>query len=424
MRYIYPGNPVPGNKIYKEEMRYWQEYLRDINMDEILNMQINDMAKVEFECSCGRKHFLDIDKIVMGQGVISRLPEILSDYVKEKIYILYDQNTYRAAGRKVKEVLEDADFQVKCTVLDSGDQILIPDEKAVGKMFMELEAGTGMIVAVGSGTLNDMAKYMSSRTKIPYTIVCTAPSMDGYASSGAPLMNGGRKISYTTTLAYAIVGDTDVMKEAPMRMILAGYGDIIGKLTCLADWRLSHELTGEYYCETIVKLVQKAIQKVVDHRKGLEQRQEEAVRYLIEALTLTGVAMGLAGNSRPASGAEHMLSHYWEMKVIARGENPELHGIKVGIATPVIAEVFDEMQDLLPESVKEMAPSADQIKTLMKEAGAPIKPQEAGLDKDLFYRGILEGNTVRDRFSILDLAVKENRIERIARKITDEYYQE
>lgn len=349
-------------------MRYWQEYLRDINMDEILNMQINDMAKVEFECSCGRKHFLDIDKIVMGQGVISRLPEILSDYVKEKIYILYDQNTYRAAGRKVKEVLEDADFQVKCTVLDSGDQILIPDEKAVGKMFMELEAGTGMIVAVGSGTLNDMAKYMSSRTKIPYTIVCTAPSMDGYASSGAPLMNGGRKISYTATLAYAIVGDTDVMKEALMRMILAGYGDIIGKLTCLADWRLSHELTGEYYCETIVKLVQKAIQKVVDHRKGLEQRQEEAVRYLIEALTLTGVAMGLAGNSRPASGAEHMLSHYWEMKVIARGENPELHGIKVGIATPVIAEVFDEMQDLLPESVKEMAPSADQIKTLMKEA--------------------------------------------------------
>ena len=405
-------------------MRYWQEYLRDINMDEILNMQINDMAKVEFECSCGRKHFLDIDKIVMGQGVISRLPAILSDYVKEKIYILYDQNTYRAAGRKVKEVLEDADFQVKCTVLDSGDQILIPDEKAVGKMFMELEAGTGMIVAVGSGTLNDMAKYMSSRTKIPYTIVCTAPSMDGYASSGAPLMNGGRKISYTATLAYAIVGDTDVMKEAPMRMILAGYGDIIGKLTCLADWRLSHELTGEYYCETIVKLVQKAIQKVVDHRKGLEQRQEEAVRYLIEALTLTGVAMGLAGNSRPASGAEHMLSHYWEMKVIARGENPELHGIKVGIATPVIAEVFDEMQDLLPESVKEMAPSADQIKTLMKEAGAPIKPQEAGLDKDLFYRGILEGNTVRERFSILDLAVKENRIERIARKITDEYYQE
>ena len=363
-------------------------------MNEILNMKINDMAKTEFECSCGRKHFLDINKIIMGRDVIRRLPEILSDYAKDKIYILCDQNTYKAAGQKVKETLEGADFQVKCNVLNSGNQILIPDERAVGKMFMELEADTGMIVAVGSGTLNDMAKYMSSRTKIPYTIVCTAPSMDGYASSGAPLMNSGRKISYTATLPYAIAGDTDVMKNAPMRMIHAGYGDIIGKLTCLADWRLSHELTGEYYCETIVKLVQKAIKKVVDHRKGLEERQEEAILYLIEALTLTGVAMGLAGNSRPASGAEHMLSHYWEMEVIARGENPELHGIKVGIAAPVIAEVFDEMQDFLPESVKEMAPSAQ------------------------------EGNTVRERFSILDLAVKEKRIERIAGKITNDYYPE
>lgn len=81
--------------------------------------------------------------------------------------------------------------------------------------------------------------------------------MDGYASSGAPLMNGGRKISYTATLPYAIIGDTDIMKNAPMKMILAGYGDIIGKLTALADWKLSHEITGEYYCETIVKLVQK-----------------------------------------------------------------------------------------------------------------------------------------------------------------------
>lgn len=403
-------------------MRYQQEISQSNVMNEILNMQINDMAKVTFDCSCGRKHFLDIDKIVMGQGVISRLPEVLSDCAGGNVYILCDQNTYQAAGKKVKETLEGSDFQVKCTVLDSGDQILIPDEKAVGKMFMELEADTAMIVAVGSGTLNDMAKYMSSKTKIPYTIVCTAPSMDGYASSGAPLMNGGRKISYTATLPYAIVGDTDVMKDAPMRMIHAGYGDIIGKLTCLADWRLSHELTGEYYCETIVKLVQKAIKKVVDHRKGLEQRQEEAILYLIEALTLTGVAMGLVGNSRPASGAEHMLSHYWEMEVIAKGENPELHGIKVGVATPVIAEVFDAMRDVLPESVKEMAPSAQEIKTLMKEAGAPIHPQEAGLDRDLFYRGILEGNTVRERFSILDLAVQEKRIQTIAEKITREYY--
>ena len=246
--------------------------------------------------------------------------------------------------------------------------------------------------------------------------------MDGYASSGAPLMNGGRKISYTATLPYAIIGDTDIMKNAPMKMILAGYGDIIGKLTALADWKLSHEITGEYYCETIVKLVQKAINKVVDTRFDLAKRDEDAIFYLIEALILTGVAMGLIGVSRPASGAEHMLSHYWEMAVIATGKNPELHGIKVGIATPIITKIFDEMKDTLPESVFKMAPSAKYTTQLLRDVNAPINPQEAGIDNDLFYRSILEGNTVRKRYSILDYAVKHGNIEKIADEITRNYY--
>lgn len=391
-------------------------------MDEILNMTINEMAGVTFECRCGRTHTLDIEHLVMGKGVINDLGDVLKDYKDQKIYMLSDNHTFAAAGEKALQVLTDGGYQVKNVVIDSGEEILIPDEKAVGKMFMELEQETGMIVAVGSGTLNDMAKYMSARTKIPYTIVCTAPSMDGYASDGAPLMNGGRKISYKATLPYAIVGDTDIMKDAPMHMLHAGYGDVIGKLTALADWKLSQEHTGEYYCETIVKLVEKAIDKVVSNTKELAEREENAVLYLIEALTLTGVAMGLIGVSRPASGAEHMLSHYWEMAFIADHKFPELHGIKVGIATPIIAAIFDEMQENLPESVKEMAPSREYIEGLLKEVGAPVYPKEVGIDKDLFYRSLLEGNTVRERYSILDYAVNEKRMEKIAEKITNRFY--
>lgn len=391
-------------------------------MDDILNMNINDMAKVSFECSCGKKHKLNINKILMGSNAISKLPCILQNFKHKKIYILSDNNTWKAAGENVFHTLKGNHFDVASTVIDRGDDILIPDEKAVGEMFMGLPADTGMIVSVGSGTLNDMAKYMSSRTNIPYTIVCTAPSMDGYASSGAPLMNGGRKISYVATLPYAIVGDTDVMKDAPMKMILAGYGDIIGKLTALADWKLSHEITGEYYCETIVKLVQKAIDKVVDTRFNLANRDEDAILYLIEALILTGVSMGLIGVSRPASGAEHMLSHYWEMAVIAAGKNPELHGIKVGIATPIIAKILDEMKDTLPESVALMAPSAEYVTQLLKDVNAPTNPLEAGIDKDLFYHSILEGNTVRERYSILDYAIKYGDMDKIADDITQSFY--
>lgn len=391
-------------------------------MDEILNMSINNMANVSFKCSCGKTHHLDIHNIQIGQNVISELPSILQNFKNKRIYILSDNNTWKAAGEKVYHLLKGNHFDVSSTTIDRGENILIPDEKAVGEMFMGLPADTGMIVSVGSGTLNDMAKYMSSRTKIPYTIVCTAPSMDGYASSGAPLMNAGRKISYTATLPYAIIGDTEIMKNAPMKMILAGYGDIIGKLTALADWKLSQEITGEYYCETIVKLVQKAVDKVVNTRFDLANRNEDAICYLIEALILTGVAMGLIGVSRPASGAEHMLSHYWEMAVIASGKNPELHGLKVGIATPIIAKIFDEMNDQLPESVTKMAPSAQYTTQLLKDVNAPILPEEAGINKDLFYHSILEGNTVRERYSILDYAVKYGNIKEIADDLTETLY--
>lgn len=392
-------------------------------MDDILNMEIEKMAGASFSCSCGRVHKLEIEKIEMGKDAIRQLPKVLEDFQERKIYMLSDNHTYEAAGKQVFHILKNAGFDVSQTILDSGEDVLIPDEEAVGKMFMGLGKDIGMIVAVGSGTLNDMAKFMSSRTGIPYAIVCTAPSMDGYASSGAPLMTEGRKISYEAVLPYAIVGDTEIMKKAPMKMIHAGYGDVIGKLTALADWKLSQELTGEYYCETIVQLVEKAVDQVVRNREALADRDEQAIHYLIEALTLTGVAMGLIGVSRPASGAEHMLSHYWEMEVIARGENPELHGIKVGIAAPVIAEVFDEMREWLPESVKETAPSRAYIEQLLGDEGAPIHPKEAGIDRDLFYRSILEGNTVRERYSILDLAVEHGKIQEIAQKITDRVFQ-
>ena len=380
------------------------------------------MANVSFQCSCGKTHHLDISCIQVGKNVILELPSILRDFKNKKIYILSDNNTWKAAGEKVYHLLKGNHFDVTSTMIDRGENILIPDEKAVGEMFMGLPSNTGMIVSVGSGTLNDMAKYMSSRTSIPYTIVCTAPSMDGYASSGAPLINNGQKISYSATLPYAIIGDTEIMKNSPMKMILAGYGDIIGKLTALADWKLSQEITGEYYCETIVKLVQKAVDKVVNTRFALAKRDEDAICYLIEALILTGVAMGLIGVSRPASGAEHMLSHYWEMAVIAAGKNPELHGIKVGIATPIIAKIFDEMKDQLPESVTNMAPSAKYAAQLLKDVNAPILPEEAGIDKDLFYHSILEGNTVRERYSILDYAVKHGNIKGIADDLTEALY--
>lgn len=380
------------------------------------------MANASFDCSCGKHHTLDIKQIKMGKGVLPELPDMLKKFQGKKVYMLSDNHTFQAAGERTLKIMQDAGFDVKSVMIDSGDDILIPDEKAVGRMFMELEPETAVIVSVGSGTLNDMAKYMSARTKIPYIIVCTAPSMDGYAADGAPLILQGKKISFVATLPYGILGDTDIMKEAPMHMIHAGFGDVIGKLTALADWQLAKELKGEYMCDTCVTLVQRALEKVTSHAKEIAQRDEEAILYLIEALILTGVAMGLIGVSRPASGAEHMLSHFWEMDFIARNKFPELHGIKVGIATPIIAEIFDMMKDEIPESAMKLAPSKEYVQKLLTDVGAPACPGDVGVEKELFYNSILGGYKVRNRYSVLQLAVEKGKIEEIAKELTKELY--
>ena len=392
-------------------------------MDEVLNYSMNEMAGADFDCSCGRHHTLDIRHIIMGQGVLKELPKVLEPFSGKKVYMLSDNHTFEAAGDRVLSILEAEDYLVKNVMLDSGDDILIPNEQAVGTMFLNLEPDTAVIVAVGSGTINDMAKYMSARTKSPYVIVCTAPSMDGYVADGAPLILEGRKISFVATLPYGVIGDTDIMKQAPMHMIHAGFGDVLGKLTALADWYLAKENVDEYCCETCVTLVQRALDKVTGSAEALAKRDDDAVLYLIEALTLTGVAMGLIGVSRPASGAEHMLSHYWEMDFIAKGKFPELHGIKVGIATPVIAEIFEMMKDEVPEEAMKLAPSREYVEGLLKTVGAPVYPTDIGIDRELFYNSILEGYKVRNRYSILELALKTGRLEEIAEKITNRIYQ-
>ena len=391
-------------------------------MKSILDMTINEMAGVEFDCACGKHHKLDIPHIAIGKGVLPQILTMAAPFKGKKILMVSDDNTFAAAGQNTLELLEGEGHQVKSFVFHTGSEMLIPDEKALGRLFMELEPNTALIVAVGSGSINDMAKYTSARTGIPYIIVCTAPSMDGYASDGAPMICDGFKISFVARLAYGIVGDTDIMKDAPMRMIQAGFGDVLGKATALAEWKMAREMVGEYYCDTIAQLVEKALQKAIDNAAGLAKREETAIRYLIEALTLTGVAMGLIGVSRPASGAEHMLSHYWEMYYIAHKRFPEFHGIKVGIATPIICQVFELMADKMPAEALEACPTRRQMEELLAVAGAPVLPADIGIERELFRESLIGAWKVRSRYSVLQVAVENERIEEIADVITERIY--
>ncbi len=391
-------------------------------MNEILNMSINEMPRTEFDCSCGRHHNFSVHDMVIRKGAIEELPKVAAPFKNEKILVVFDQNTYKVAGQKAVELLKNDGFHLKELLFDSGDDILIPDESVVGRILQEQDPDVKLMIAVGSGVINDSVKYVTSRTGLPYIIVATAPSMDGYVADGSPLISAGYKYSYDAHLTYGLIGDTDILQTAPDDLIQAGFGDVVGKITAIVDWDLAVKANNDYRCDTCVELVNRALDKCFSKAAGLKTRDAEALGALLEALTLTGVAMALVNMSRPASGAEHMLSHFWEMDFIARGLNPNHHGIQVGVATPVIARFFEEMKDMLPEGTARLCPSHQEIEELLRKGGAPADPKEIGIERDLFHQSLLEGWKVRPRYSILQYAKEKGRLEEIAEKITKEIY--
>lgn len=391
-------------------------------MDEILDMTINEMPLTEFDCSCGRHHTFPVHDISIRKGAIADLPKIAEPFKDGTVVAVFDSNTYPVAGKQAVELLKGAGFNVHEVLFETGKDILIPDERTVGRIILECPLDTSLIVAVGSGSINDSVKYVTSRMRIPYIVVGTAPSMDGYVSDGAPVIIQGRKYSPQAHLTYGLVGDTDILATAPQDLIQAGFGDVVGKITALTDWDLSVKVNGEYRCDTCVTLVQRALDKCFASSDRLPGRDPEALGDLMEALTMTGVAMALINISRPASGTEHLFSHFWEMDSIARGENPHHHGLQVGVATPVVARIYEMLADELPEGTAELCPPHAEIEALLRRAGAPALPPEIGIGRELFHDSVMGAADVRPRYSVLAFARDKGRLGEIADALTEELY--
>lgn len=299
-------------------------------------MDINQLLK-GIDCQCGKKHLCDINHVFIEKGASKRLKEICTPF--NKILIVADQNTFKAAGEGVESAIGEKIFAK--TIFD-GSKILIPNEKSIKKVENDLK-DADLIVGIGSGVIQDLCKYVSFYKKLPYLIVATAPSMDGYASTGAAMILGGMKVTVSAGLPIAIVADVDVLKNAPMEMIKSGYGDIIGKYSSLNDWKLSHIVTGEYFCEYIYNVTFSMIEKTKALAKGLVERDSDSVKVLMEALTIVGIMMSFATTSRPASGSEHHLSHFFEIVGIVRNEDYLPHGIDVAYSTIETAKIRERL---------------------------------------------------------------------------------
>ena len=275
-------------------------------------------------CACGKVHTCSIRHVIIESGAISNISNLVDGY--HKVLLVADSNTYEVCGRQAEALLGD---KVKETLVYQRDSILVPDETAVEEMQEKLTADTDLIIGVRSGVIQDLCKYVSFEAGLPYYIVATAPSMDGYASKGAAMIANNMKVTYNAHVPEVIIGDTNILKDAPMEMIQAGYGDILGKFSCLNDWKLSHVVNDEYFCQTVYDMTYDMLCKTKDLGEALRNRDGRAIQTLMEALIGVGIAMAYVGNSRPASGSEHHLSHFFEITGIINDEPYFMHGTDV-----------------------------------------------------------------------------------------------
>lgn len=326
-----------------------------MNTEQIRNMSLSELINMgPFECECGKTHSVGTRRCIIESGAIRKLPALLAECGSKKPFILSGHDTFAAAGEKVTGVLKESGIPYSSYVFLKSP--VTPTEHSVGSAVMHFDYSCDAVIGIGSGVINDIGKILAHATGRTYMIVGTAPSMDGFASATSSMERDGLKVSLDSTFAWAIVGDTDILREVPMHMLRAGVGDMLAKYISLTEWRIASILVGEYYCPVVAALVENALNRVVAAAPGLMKRDEEAVKAVMEGMVIAGMAMKYAGLSRPASGMEHYFSHIWDMRSLAfEGAKADLHGIQCGIGTLLSLKVYDYIRTVKTDREKALA---------------------------------------------------------------------
>ncbi len=315
--------------------------------------------------------------VVTGPSVLEQLPAVIAELdLPERGLIVCDSNTLKIAGRQVNEYLEIGGHQMKKVVVEGANsQELLRVEDALD--------GMDFLVGVGGGRPIDLAKQAGFNKNLPFVSIPTAASHDGFGSARSSIRQAGRKTSMQAIPPIAVVADTTIISRAPSRLLAAGVGDIVSNQTAVLDWRLDGQKAD--YSEYAAALSEMAAQLVEDGIEKVASGTEEGVRLVVKALISSGVAMSIAGTSRPASGGEHKFSHWLD----ANSDNPALHGEQCGLGS--IVTMYLHGGDW------------EKIRDTLKIVNAPINSKGLGMDDGMVLSAFINSKEIRpQRTTILD----------------------
>ncbi len=317
-------------------------------------------------------------RVVIGRGVTSDLVRFCAETDRRRLLIVADANTWPVLGRAVESSLRRAGLEARSVVFTGRE--VVADAHHIVEVLLASDRSGETFISVGSGTITDITRFVSHRCGGAFVAMPTAPSVDGFTSAGSPLIVRGIKTTAPAHPPAAIFADLAVLSSAPRLMIASGFGDMLGKHTSVADWRLGRLLWNMPYDEAIAARCLAAVRGCEEATRDIASGSERGVRRLLEALLESGFCMLDFGGSLPASGAEHHYSHLWEMKLLREGRPAILHGAKVGVAAVSIAGLYEQVRQLPRARLAELLsasrlPSSQEETVRIRDAYGPMAPE-------------------------------------------------
>ncbi len=330
--------------------------------------------------------------LYVGNNAVEHLVQYCGEQHINQFLMVADKNTYAVLGQSVERALKARSWDVKTVVFQDAE--VFPDSNFIFQVLIQADPLERTYLAVGSGTVTDITRFASHRNRRPFISLPTAPSVDGYTSPSASLLVRQTKQTVIAQPPVAVFADLPTLAAAPQAMIAAGFGDILGKAIALADWKLGHLLWDEPYSAEIAQRVRATLDACIGAAKEIGEASPDGIEKLVFALIDSGLCMLDFGNSRPASGAEHYMSHFLELKLLREGRPPVFHGAKVALSSVLFARIYKDLRQI----------NRAEAARRLKASTLPDRAEEIACIRQVY--GPLADNLVNEQAPFLNLSTQ------------------
>lgn len=317
-------------------------------------------------------------EVHIGAGVLDDVASICKNLnLVDEALIVSGNHTFKVAGKLLADKMEDFDFTINSIqVSDASMDSVNTVEETIGD--------ASVVLAVGGGKIIDVAKLASTNKGIPFLSIPTTASHDGIASPMASIKEGNSSVSVKAQSPFVVVADTDIIKNSPFKLLSSGCADVVSNYTAIKDWKLAKRLRNEHYSESAAALSEMTAKLIIKSSNDIKEGLEESARIVVKSLFSSGMAISIAGSSRPASGSEHLFSHALDQ--IAK--KPALHGEQCGVGTIMMMHLYGGDWRF--------------IQSTLKAVKAPTTAKELGVSEEEVIQALVMANSLRpNRYTIL-----------------------